>query len=266
MTMTMTCSTSDIAQDINTLASFLAHEQVRDLHAHPNIDVIVICASSVLHQAETLFSILQQKPAFSKTIVLVGGIGHSTKLIYNAVRQHARFAASADSIEGLPESRVLEKLLHIYCNVEAITSQGSKILIEDKSTNCGANATETKKVLEHAGITDPETIIIIQDPTMSLRTVASFTKAYEKSARPPKLLACPIFGPKVCAVGEEIQYDVAESALQGLWPLTRFYIPRLRDDAEGYGPRGKGFIAHVDVPEAVEDAYRRLRRELNVTR
>ncbi len=32
-------------------------------------------------------------------------------------------------------------------------------------------------------------------------------------------------------------------------------VPRLRDDTEGYGPRGRDFIAHVDVPEDVDIAY-----------
>ena len=35
-------------------------------------------------------------------------------------------------------------------------------------------------------------------------------------------------------------------------------IPRLHDDEAGYGPRGKGFIAHVDVPEDILEAYRQL--------
>jgi len=29
----------------------------------------------------------------------------------------------------------------------------------------------------------------------------------------------------------------------------------LRDDEDGYGPRGRGFQAHVDVPPEVEAAY-----------
>ena len=29
-------------------------------------------------------------------------------------------------------------------------------------------------------------------------------------------------------------------------------VPRLRDDEHGYGPLGRGFIAHVDVPDEVE--------------
>ena len=31
--------------------------------------------------------------------------------------------------------------------------------------------------------------------------------------------------------------------------------PRLTDDAHGYGPRGKGFIAHVDIPPEVQRAF-----------
>lgn len=28
-------------------------------------------------------------------------------------------------------------------------------------------------------------------------------------------------------------------------------IPRLRDDVNGYGPKGKKFIAHVNIPDKV---------------
>lgn len=50
-----------------------------------------------------------------------------------------------------------------------------------------------------------------------------------------------------------------------LWRLPRFLglvmgeIPRLRDDEEGYGPKGKGFIVHVDVPDEVEEAWKRIK-------
>ena len=51
-----------------------------------------------------------------------------------------------------------------------------------------------------------------------------------------------------------------------MWPMGRYVelllgeIPRLTDDAGGYGPRGKGFIAHVDIPAPVQAAYARLRQ------
>lgn len=56
-------------------------------------------------------------------------------------------------------------------------------------------------------------------------------------------------------------------APRGMWTMERYLtllmgeIPRLRDDAEGYGPRGRGFIAHVDVPEEVERAFEFLRAQ-----
>ena len=36
-------------------------------------------------------------------------------------------------------------------------------------------------------------------------------------------------------------------------------VPRLTDDASGYGPAGRGFIAHVDVPPEVQRAFSYLR-------
>ncbi len=53
----------------------------------------------------------------------------------------------------------------------------------------------------------------------------------------------------------------------GLWPVERYLsliigeLPRIRDDEQGYGPRGKNFIAHVDVPLAVEQAWQQLTQD-----
>ena len=50
----------------------------------------------------------------------------------------------------------------------------------------------------------------------------------------------------------------------GMWSLDRYVslllgeVPRLTDDANGYGPAGRGFIAHVDVPAEVHRAAARL--------
>ena len=37
-------------------------------------------------------------------------------------------------------------------------------------------------------------------------------------------------------------------------------IPRLSDDENGYGPKGKDYIAHVDIPEKVEQAFLKLKQ------
>lgn len=47
----------------------------------------------------------------------------------------------------------------------------------------------------------------------------------------------------------------------GMWRIERFVnllmgeIPRLRDDKNGYGPKGKNYIAHVDIPDDVGEAF-----------
>jgi len=54
------------------------------------------------------------------------------------------------------------------------------------------------------------------------------------------------------------------SQQQGVWDVDRYIslllgeIPRLRDDEGGYGPAGKNFIDHIDVPAEVEEAHARL--------
>lgn len=49
-----------------------------------------------------------------------------------------------------------------------------------------------------------------------------------------------------------------------MWDVRRYAtllmgeVPRLVDDERGYGPRGRGFIAHVDVPDEVRAAHARV--------
>jgi hypothetical protein len=60
--------------------------------------------------------------------------------------------------------------------------------------------------------------------------------------------------------------DATPAAQQGVWGVERFLslllgeIPRLRDDADGYGPKGSNFIGHVDIPGDVEAAWAHLAR------
>ena len=46
-----------------------------------------------------------------------------------------------------------------------------------------------------------------------------------------------------------------------MWDIDRYItllmgeIPRLADDEDGYGPKGAGYIAHIDIPEDVKNAF-----------
>ncbi|MDH2692737.1 hypothetical protein QDX80_23695, partial [Escherichia coli] len=63
---------------------------------------------------------------------------------------------------------------------------------------------------------------------------------------------------------QELAY---ESDIFGMWDVERYItllmgeIPRLSDDGDGYGPLGKNFIAHVDVPNEVKTAFLELKQE-----
>lgn len=219
--------------------------------------------------------------------------------MHEAVARHPMYKALASQVVGRPEAQVLQVIAK---NVFGMTthdeesehvqrtdddSQGVfKVLVEDKSTNCGANAAFSRNLLERNGIYKPRTIIVAQDPTMCRRTVASFQKTYEDELARPTILSWPTFVPRVGVADEgsagatgkdtlgQLGYQPSRNTTgdaDDLWDMERFVdlimgeVPRLRDDECGYGPCGKGFITHVDVPQQVDEAWDRLRLSLGVT-
>jgi len=270
--MVSSLSSSDIS-DINVVSTFLADEEVQSLSTCDQVDLIVFCASAVLPIADVLFTALENRPSLTKTLVLCGGIGHSTQLLYDAVAHSTKYRGLAREVEGLPESRVMYRLLQQHYDLHKIHSAGLRLLIEDKSTNCGSNAIETFKLLESCSIPTPKSVIIVQDPTMSLRTLASFRKVYSDANPTPQFVTCPTFVPNMM-LDEDSKpcFNVPGIPESELWKLERFFslimgeIPRLRDDQDGYGPKGKGFITHVHVPVEVDAAWNRLTRVLKCRR
>lgn len=247
------------ADDVNLLSAFLANSQLPELSTS-SVDTIVICVSAVLHPAEKLFATLELNPSLTKSLVLCGGIGHSTPLIYEAVARHPVYQTISGAVEGLPESRVLLTILESFFDVAKIKSAGCRIFVEDVSTNCGANAVESRRVLDEADQT-PKKMVLIQDPTMSIRTKAAFDQVYSNLVDKPEVLCWPGFVPRVRDAGGQIEFDTTIVSKDGLWTMERFLnlimgeIPRL----ELYGPNGKGSIAHVEVPHEVAEAWNRLR-------
>lgn len=264
-----------LAEDVNTISTFLSHEEIQ-LNPSSNTqhyDAIVLCVSAIFHCAETLFQAIQQRgSSLTPTLVLCGGIGHSTPHLYTAVSQNPRYTHLASRINGLPEAQVMQKILNTCYTTDNAKTSAVKVLIEDQSTNCGANATETKKLLRKHGISVVRgKVLIIQDPTMSLRTKMSFEKAFEDDE--VVFEACPTFVPRVVEVDGRLRFDESGGVKEEqLWDMDRFLglilgeIVRLRDDEMGYGPKGKGFIGHVDVPDSVLEAYARLEKSVQAKR
>jgi len=230
--------------------------------------------NAILPIVEEVFSAIESRPNLTKTLVLSGGVGHSTRHLYEAIRK-SKYSDLFPKISGLPESQVIVHMLKDYYPRlnELFESKVVNLIVEDKSTNCGSNAIETRRVLERENVPS-RSFVIVQDPTMSIRTVASFKHTYANSTLPLTFYGCPTFIP-VLAIEEESQlatFSVPGIDASGLWGVPRFLdllmgeIPRLRDDTNGYGPKGKNFISHVDIPDQVEGAWARLKEVLSTSR
>ncbi|EKJ71331.1 hypothetical protein NXS19_001723 [Fusarium pseudograminearum] len=255
--------------------------------------VVVLCPSAVLLTTETAFSMVKElietTQSGSIVLVLCGGIGHSTQLMHDAISRHPRYSRISDRLRTLPEARMLEAIAEQFwqlrvdsgtqASMETATRERLTILVEDTSTNCALNAVNTRKLLDANGYTSPHSIVVAQDPTMCRRTVAAFEQVYaNKADETPVLRSWPTFVPKVLLTDSPspentggltslLSYDFSDSEdnrKTDLWGMDRLMsllvgeIPRMRDDENGYGPRGKGSIVHVDIPKQVEDAWKLL--------
>jgi uncharacterized SAM-binding protein YcdF (DUF218 family) len=230
---------STIDQDLDTLGRYLARRDVVD-PTQP-VDLLVLMGSAILETVEVTAKAYHD--GITEHILISGGIGHSTHYLIEALEAEAVGAEAdaaqmrADGVvatEGRPEAHILRDLL-----VRDGVDSGA-IRVEDRSTNCGENAEFSRRLVQ-----DERSLLLIQDPTMQRRTHACFERAFRD-----------LPGVELISFAPEVPRTA--------WPRERFVslvlgeIRRLRDDADGYGPRGLNFIDRVDVPSEVILAYRNV--------
>ena len=125
-------------------------------------------------------------------------------------------------------------------------------LLETESSNCGNNVTNTIALLDRHGLAR-ERVLLIQDATMQ-RRMSAVWQHHDPHARVTNYAS---YTAPVGVLDGTLEFL---DPPQGMWALPRFgsmllgEVSRLRDDAHGYGPRGRGYLAHVDVPSEVETA------------
>ena len=237
---------------LNELAAFCGQRDVPELTraairqrlGQEQADVMVLFGGSILEGGKVLMRAMQQDVA--RKYVIVGGEGHTTQSLRD--RMHQAFP-DIDT-DGLPEAEVFDAYLR--------RNGRHADLLETASTNCGNNITNLLALLRENDL-PCESMILVQDasmqrhmdaglrlhaPTCRIINYAAYTARFEE--RDGRL---------------QLQSDA-----WGMWDATRYItllmgeIPRLRDDAQGYGPRGRGFIAHVEAPQAVIRAFDELQR------
>lgn len=130
--------------------------------------------------------------------------------------------------------------------------------LETKSTNCGNNITYLLDLLKENNISF-NSIILSQDASMQRRMAAGLKKYVKDDVI---IINYATYCAKVLNQNDELVY---KENIHGMWTIERYVnllmgeIPRLSDDANGYGPNGKNYIAHVDIPENVKIAFEELK-------
>ena len=245
----------NIAKNINILGAFcgkrdvpeLTSEALRHAYGMERADVFVLFGGSILRGGEVLAEAMRR--GIAKTYVIVGGEGHTTETLRRKMHQ----AFPEIETEDLPEAEVFSRFLKHQYGLQPD-------FIECNSTNCGNNITNLLDLLRENEISF-KSIILSQDATMQRRMEAGLRKYVGEDVT---IINYPVYSARVVAENGELAY--AED-IWGMWDMDRYIslllgeIPRLSDDAGGYGPNGKGFIAHVDVPEKVRTAFNMLCEE-----
>ncbi|MBM2614879.1 YdcF family protein [Actinoplanes sp. LDG1-06] len=225
-----------IERHVNTLADFCALRDVPELTrdaveevAGGRVDVAILFGGSTLAGGDVFAQAIADEVA--DRYMIVGGQGHSTDVL--------RAAVGWPDAEGMTEAAIFDRYLGERHGVRTD-------LLEQESTNCGNNVTlALARLAEHH--VPVRRILIIQDATMQRRMDAGFRLHAPRSRI-------------VNFASHRTHVPVARPPL-GMWAPERYLemlmgeIPRFT----GYGPEGRGFIAHVDVPAAVTEAWAALR-------
>ncbi|HEL1647876.1 YdcF family protein [Streptococcus suis] len=237
-----------LAQAVNQLVQFCGLRDLSSLTIQAlqteqgleQVDVLAFFGGSILAGGDQLAEAIRNKLA--KIYVIVGGAGHTTAGLRQQVRDHF---PQLDPT-GLTEAEIFQAYLGQKYGLSAD-------LLEISSTNCGNNVTYLLDLLAEKGI-DFQSILLMQDAAMQRRMWATM----KKYAADKLLLNYASYQVTVREENDQLQFD---NAPFGMWDMDRYLslllgeIPRLRDDEEGYGPRGANYLAHIDIPQAVEESY-----------
>lgn len=237
----------------NTLGQWLAQNDFASKPDPLRADAVILAGNAVIPVIDAAFDIASRQ---NVPLIISGGIGHSTTFLYHAVACHPQYNVLRTT--GKTEAAILAEIAQRFWAIPA-----GNILVEDQSTNCGENARFTLDAICSQGMT-LTTALVMQDPTMQRRTMATFARISPGCKDAPHWLSYPGFVPELINTSDGLTFL---PPADGLWPVERYLslilgeVPRLRDDAQGYGPNGRDFIVHVDFPDHIEKAWQTLQAD-----
>lgn len=243
-----------IAAAINQLAQFcgpkdlpaLTQTALQQTYGYTQADVFVLFGGSILAGGDLLAQAIQAKVA--KKYIIVGGAGHTTPRL----RQQMAPYLPNQSLEQLSEAELFSAYLQQKYQLTVD-------YLETKSTNCGNNITYLLALLAQQQLPH-QTMILAQDASMQRRMAAGL----HKYAPEVQIINYATYQVQVQTKADQLVFDQIPL---GLWSMSEYItlllgeIPRLRNDPNGYGPKGQNFIAPVSVPAAVQTAFETLAAE-----
>lgn len=243
-----------IAKSINTLGTFLGRRDIPALMPEvlkarigsERVDVAVLFGGSILCGVDVFAQAIQNEVACK--YIIVGGAGHTTKTLRDIVRPEL----SSMDVDQMSEAELFAACLETEYGLQAD-------YLECRSTNCGNNITFLLDLVREHGL-PCTSVLLMQDATMQLRMDAGM----RKHAPGIQTVNYATYRANVTDGAGRLEYV---EPIRGMWNMRRYIsllmgeVPRLVDTADGYGPNGRAYIAHVDLPPDVLEAFETLKSE-----
>lgn len=244
-----------LTKELNTIGKYLAKRDICHLTKSElknnfgieSADLLILFGGTIPYGCDVAAE--AYKNGIAKKIMVVGGEGHTTE----ALRKEFRLRYPEIKTEGRMEADIISDYLNLKYSIK-------DCIIERNSTNCGNNVSYALDVV-HENNLDIKHVIIIQDSTMQRRMDATFKKIW--ALEDAQIINFAPYIAEVIVKNEHLSFR--EKNLWGMWSIDHYItllmgeIPRLCDNKDGYGPKGKNFIAHVDIPNEVLEAFQYLK-------
>ena len=257
----MTETLDAFCRDVNALAAWLALNELDELETQPNalsnVETIVYMGNQAIATLPAACALARRLPAAQ--LLLCGGVGHATLPFFENLRR-SEFGALID--EGAIQSSMAEAEMAAVVAGRVFGIAAGRILLETDSRNCGENARFSLRTLE-GFFRRPADAVVLQDPTMQRRAVLTWQHEAEAAGWKGRAVSHAAFVPAV-EPGPEGALQMATGAARASWTVERFLglvlgeMSRLNDDQNGYGPRGRGFLPHVEIPAELTARWRRM--------
>ena len=254
-------SPEQLARDINRIGAWLAQDDFQGdgpgLELLRNLDAIALLGNQVIATLTAACALMQRSP--SATLVLSGGAGHSTRPLYENLCNsgYGAFLWRGLIVESMAEAEMYAVVAQMTFGIPA-----SRILVENRSTNSAENCRFSLELLQQAN-RRLDSVLILQDPTMQRRSMLTWEREAESAGVNARAFSHAVFVPRV-EPGHDGLLQFHGDQAQGSWTMERFLslligeVRRLRDNEDGYGPRGRNYLPHVEIPEVVLESYLRV--------